>query len=50
MTTTDKHDVIQGEGGEQGDPLMPAISSISQHMALEDINAKLQPDEHLCVS
>ena len=28
------HPVLQAEGGEQGDPLMPALYSIAQHNAL----------------
>ena len=28
------HEIIQGEGGEQGDPLMPALFAVGQHRAL----------------
>ena len=28
------HEVAQGEGGEQGDPLMPALFSLGSHPAL----------------
>ena len=41
------HDVLQGEGGEQGDPLMPALYALGQHAALEEANAALQPGEFL---
>ena len=30
----DVHDIPQGEGGEQGDPLMPLLFSLAQHVAL----------------
>ena len=35
------HEVSQGEGGEQGDPLMPALYSLAQHGALEEARAQL---------
>ena len=38
----------QGEGGEQGDPLMPALFSLGQHDALEAVKAELLPTEKLC--
>ena len=41
------HDILQAEGGEQGDPLMPALFALAQHEALEAASAKLQPDEWL---
>lgn len=28
------HDILQGEGGEQGDPLMPALFALGQHDAI----------------
>ena len=31
------HDILQGEGGEQGDPLMPALFALGQQEALEAI-------------
>ena len=31
------HTILQGEGGEQGDPLMPMLYSLGQHRALEAI-------------
>ena len=34
-------------GGEQGDPLMPALYSLGQHGALEAVHAQMQPDELL---
>ena len=30
------HDIAQGEGGEQGDPLMPLLFSLGQHARLQD--------------
>ena len=27
-----EHSILQGEGGEQGDPLMPLLSSLGQHL------------------
>ena len=38
---------IRGEGGEQGDALMPALFSLRQHGALEAIQARLRPSERL---
>ena len=41
------HEVRQGEGGEQGDPLMPALYSLGQHSALQHAASRLWPGEHL---
>jgi hypothetical protein len=41
------HVVTQAEGGEHGDPLMPALFSLGQHPALEAVAAQLQPGEAL---
>ena len=41
------HTVHQGEGGEQGDPLMPLLFSVGQHAALEAIQRRLFPTEKL---
>ena len=41
------HEISQGEGGEQGDALMPALFSLGQHSALEAIQARLRPSERL---
>ena len=41
------HEITQGEGGEQGDALMPALFSLGQHSALEAIQARLRPGERL---
>ena len=41
------HDIFQGEGGEQGDPLMPALFSLGQHQALEAVARRLLPTEQL---
>ena len=38
----------QGEGGEQGDPLMPALFSLGQHNALEAVKREFLPTEKLC--
>ena len=48
MTTYDDgcaHDVGQGEGGEQGDPLMPAFYALAQHDTLCDLQRQLGDGE-----
>ena len=40
-------DISQGEGGEQGDALMPALFSLGQHSVLEVIQGRLRPSERL---
>ena len=39
------HSIVQGEGGEQGDPLMPALFSLAQHPALEEVQGQLRDGE-----
>ena len=39
--------LTQAEGGEQGDPLMPALFSLGQHAALTAVQRSLQPGETL---
>ena len=41
------HQVCQGEGGEQGDPLMPLLFSLGQHRALVAVQSQLRADEKL---
>ena len=41
------HRIPQGEGGEQGDALMPLLFAVGQHSALEEASAQLLPGEHL---
>ena len=41
------HEVLQGEGGEQGDPLMPALFALGLHQALVAVQAGLLPSERL---
>ena len=41
---------MQGEGGEQGDPLMLLLFSLGQHSALLAVNAKLKEGESLFVA
>ena len=41
------HEILQGEGGEQGDPLMPALFALGQHKALDAIQRNLRQDEKL---
>ena len=41
------HEILQGEGGEQGDALMPALFALGQHDALVAIQARLSPEERL---
>ena len=36
------HDIMQGEGGEQGDPLMPGLYSLGGHQALRTVQARPQ--------
>ena len=39
------HAVDQAEGGEQGDPLMPALYALGQHPALVELQRHLRPGE-----
>ena len=39
------HVICQGEGGEQGDPLMPALYALAQHEALCDLQSQLRDGE-----
>ena len=39
------HIILQDEGGEQGDPLMPMLYSLGQHRALEAIHSNFRPTE-----
>ena len=39
------HQVTQGEGGEQGDLLMPALYALAQHEALNDLQNQLRDGE-----
>ena len=39
------HDVLQGEGGEQGDALMPALFSLGMAEALREAQSHLQANE-----
>ena len=43
----DNHTIIQGEGGEQGDPLMPLLYSLGQHRALVATSARMVEGECL---
>ena len=45
--TGDTHLIEQGEGGEQGDPLMPLLFSLGQHSALQSLKSFLLPGEQL---
>ena len=40
-------DIAQGEGGEQGDPLMPLLFALGQHAALEAVQGRLLDGEKL---
>ena len=42
-----RHEVLQAEGGEQGDPLMPGLYALGQHAALREIAARLSPGDKL---
>ena len=41
------HDICQGEGGEQGDPLMPALFCLAMHGPLCDSAARLRDGEFI---
>ena len=41
------HEIRQGEGGEQGDALVPALFSLGLHAALCVVNRRLLPNERL---
>ena len=41
------HEIVEGEGGEQGDPLMPSLFAVGQHRALIGLRERQLPDEHL---
>ena len=41
------HQIDQGEGGEQGDPLMPLLFCIGQHPALAAVAKELREGEKL---
>ena len=45
MRTT--HEILQGEGGEQGDPLMLLLFSLGQHRALVASQARPRDGERL---
>ena len=38
------HSIVQAEGGEQGDPLMPALFSLGQRAALQTVQAELKQE------
>ena len=38
-------DIAQGEGGEQGDPLMPLLFSLGLHGALSAVQARFRVNE-----
>ena len=42
-----RHEIVQGEGGEQGDPLMPALYALGQHQALQEAQAALHEGEFI---
>ena len=41
------HKTTQGEGGEQGDHMMPLLHSLDQHRALEAIDREMGTNQHL---
>ena len=47
--TGEAHTITQAEGGEQGDPLMPALFALGQRSALQAVQEQLRPGEHLFV-
>ena len=42
------HLIPQGEGGEQGDPLMPMLFALGQHSSLVPVSDRLHHGERLC--
>ena len=46
--TGDTKMIPQGEGGEQGDPLMPLLFSLGIHDALAEVATHLEEGEQLC--
>ena len=41
------HTIVQAEGGEQGDPLMPVLFALGQHPAFVTLQTQFQDDERL---
>ena len=41
------HDILQGEGGEQGCPLMPAIFALALHNSIHSADMQLAGGEHI---
>ena len=41
------HDIEHGEGGEQGDALMPALFCLAMQPALDAIQARLEPSDRV---
>ena len=41
------HEILQGEGGEEGDPLMPALFALGQHRALVAAQSAMHPSAKL---
>ena len=41
------HTISHGEGGEQGDPMMPLLFSLGQHPALQRVQSQLREGEYL---
>ena len=41
------HRIPQGEGGEQGDAMMPVLFAVGQHRALEATHRRMNPGEFL---
>ena len=44
------HTIPQGEGSEQGDPLMPLSFVVGQHQALETVKGQRSDRDHLLTS
>ena len=48
-TAGQPYSIVQAKGGEQGDPLMPALFSLGQGAALQTVQAELEAGDDLCV-
>ena len=43
----ERHRIVQAEGGEQGDPLMPLLFSLGIHDSLRAVKERMRPEDEL---